>query len=141
MLLHRRTTPFHPTLAMFFLSLSVPSMFLMLKICGLVFLLFFLRAAWVTISCYYLTPRRIRRLMASRGVHGPKPRFLVGNLKDSSALISKATSRDMESIDHDIVGRLLPHYVLWSKIYGTPNVLSNKKSISHLFDACTTNLG
>ncbi|XP_010910276.1 cytokinin hydroxylase [Elaeis guineensis] len=103
---------------MFLLSLGVPSMLLILKICGLAFLLFFLRAAWVIISCYYLTPRRIRRLMAKQGVYGPKPRFLVGNLKDSSALVSQATSRDMESIDHDIVGRLLPHYVLWSKIYG-----------------------
>ncbi|KAJ0987208.1 hypothetical protein J5N97_005564 [Dioscorea zingiberensis] len=56
--------------------------------------------------------------MASQSVFGPEPRFLVGNLTDIASLIAKTTSSDMESIDHDIVGRLMPHYVLWSKIYG-----------------------
>lgn len=81
-------------------------------------LAFVLRAVWVTMSCYCLTPRRIRRVMARQGVHGPMPRFLIGNLLDVTALVSKATSGDMVSTDHDIVGRLLPHYVLWSKQYG-----------------------
>lgn len=83
------------------------------------FLVFFLRVAWVTISCYYFIPRRIKRVMANQGVCGPDPRFLVGNLLDVAALLSKTTSSDMASVDHDIVGRLLPHYVLWSKQYGT----------------------
>lgn len=56
--------------------------------------------------------------MASQGVHGPRPKFLVGNLKDVAALVASSTSSDMEFISHDIVDRLLPHYVLWSKIYG-----------------------
>lgn len=56
--------------------------------------------------------------MAKQGVYGPRPRFLVGNLKDVAALVAKATAADMESISHDIVGRLMPHYALWSKIYG-----------------------
>ncbi|ONK66181.1 uncharacterized protein A4U43_C06F4960 [Asparagus officinalis] len=79
---------------------------------------FFLRVAWVTISCYYLSPCRIRLAMSKQGVHGPKARFLVGNLPEIASLVAKTTSSDMESVDHDIVGRLLPHYVLWSKIYG-----------------------
>lgn len=58
--------------------------------------------------------------MASQNVSGPEPGFLVGNLTDIASLIAKSTSADMESIDHDIVGRLMPHYVLWSKIYGMP---------------------
>ncbi|CAL9111164.1 Cytochrome P450 [Musa troglodytarum] len=89
-----------------------------LLITGLVLLIFILRAAWVTFSWYYWIPRRIRRVMAKQGVHGPKPKFLVGNLKDSAALVASSTSSDMESISHDIVGRLMPHYVLWSKLYG-----------------------
>ncbi|GJY70819.1 cytokinin hydroxylase-like protein [Tanacetum coccineum] len=56
--------------------------------------------------------------MARQGVRGPKPRFLIGNLLDIASLVSKSTSFDMPSIDHDIVPRLLPHLVLWSKIYG-----------------------
>nr|CAB3457018.1 unnamed protein product [Digitaria exilis] len=80
--------------------------------------LLLLRAAWVTLSCYLLTPLRIRRIMARQGVHGPPPRLLVGNLRDVSALAAQATADDMPSLTHDIVARLMPHYVLWSKIYG-----------------------
>ncbi|KAF8701679.1 hypothetical protein HU200_033445 [Digitaria exilis] len=82
-------------------------------------LLFLLtRAAWITVSCYCLTPMRIRRTLAGQGVHGPPPRLLLGNLRDVSALLAKATAADMASLSHDIVSRLLPHYVLWSKMYG-----------------------
>ncbi|KAG8047355.1 hypothetical protein GUJ93_ZPchr0008g12180 [Zizania palustris] len=76
------------------------------------------KAIWVTTSCYYLTPARIRRILASQGVHGPPARFLVGNLRDVSALVAESTAADMSSLSHDIVGRLLPHYVLWSKMFG-----------------------
>ena len=82
-------------------------------------LLFLLtRAAWITVSCYYLTPARIRTILAGQGVHGPPPRLLVGNLSDVSALVAEAIAGDMSSLSHDIVGRLLPHYVLWSRMYG-----------------------
>ncbi|RVW32377.1 Cytokinin hydroxylase [Vitis vinifera] len=77
-----------------------------------------LRAAYNTISCYWLTPRRIKKIMENQGVRGPKPRFLVGNIMDMAALVSKSTSTDMDSISHDTVGRLLPHFVAWSKQYG-----------------------
>ncbi|XP_062194158.1 cytokinin hydroxylase-like [Phragmites australis] len=81
-------------------------------------LVLLLRAVWVTLSCYFLAPMRIRRIMARQGVHGPPPRPLIGNLRDVSALVAQATADDMPSLSHDIVGRLMPHYVLWSKTYG-----------------------
>lgn len=81
-------------------------------------LLLLLRAAWVALSCYILTPLRIRRIMARQGVHGPPPRPLIGNLRDVSALMAQATADDMPALSHDIVGRLMPHYVLWSRTYG-----------------------
>ena len=77
-----------------------------------------LRAAWVALSCYLLTPMRIRRVMARQGVRGPPPRPLIGNLRDVSALVARATAGDMPALSHDIVGRLMPHYVLWSRTYG-----------------------
>jgi cytokinin trans-hydroxylase len=77
-----------------------------------------LRAAWVALSCYVLTPLRIRRIMARQGVHGPPPRPLIGNLRDVSAMMARTTADDMPSLSHDIVGRLMPHYVLWSETYG-----------------------
>jgi cytokinin trans-hydroxylase len=84
-------------------------------------LVLLLRAAWVALSYYWLTPMRIRRAMARQGVHGPPPRPLIGNLRDISALVAQATADDMPSLSHDIVGRLMPHYVLWSKTYGEMN--------------------
>jgi cytokinin trans-hydroxylase len=82
-------------------------------------LLFLLgKAIWVTASCYYVTPARIRRILSRQGVHGPTPRLLVGNLRDVSALVADSTAGDMGSLSHDTVGRLLPHYVLWSKKFG-----------------------
>ncbi|KAJ8761765.1 hypothetical protein K2173_004576 [Erythroxylum novogranatense] len=83
----------------------------------ILFLLFF-KVALETLSCYYLTPRRIKRIMARQGVHGPKPRPLMGNILEMASLISQSISRDLDTINHDIVGRLLPHYVLWTKTYG-----------------------
>ncbi|CAN6465541.1 unnamed protein product [Victoria cruziana] len=77
-----------------------------------------LRVALETISVYWFAPRRIRKFMERQGVRGPRPRFLVGNLFHMASFVQKTTSSDMGSIHHDIVGRLLPHYVLWSKLYG-----------------------
>ncbi|XXG81502.1 hypothetical protein AAC387_Pa09g2120 [Persea americana] len=91
---------------------------LLMFVALVVFFCCVLHAVIETISCYYSTPRRIRKVMERQGVYGPKPRFLVGNLRDMASLISKSTSSDMDSIHHDIVTRLLPHYVLWSERYG-----------------------
>ncbi|PKI75618.1 hypothetical protein CRG98_004019 [Punica granatum] len=56
--------------------------------------------------------------MERQGVRGPSPQFLLGNIPDMASLVSKSTSCGMDSIRHDIVDRLLPHYVLWSKQFG-----------------------
>ncbi|XP_038905687.1 cytokinin hydroxylase-like [Benincasa hispida] len=76
------------------------------------------KIAYDTISCYWLTPRRIRKKMEKQGVCGPDPRPLLGNILDVAALVAKSTANDMKSIDHNIVGRLLPHYTTWTKQYG-----------------------
>ncbi|KAF7819983.1 cytokinin hydroxylase-like [Senna tora] len=56
--------------------------------------------------------------MERQGVRGPKPRFLTGNLLHMASLSSSSTSHPMDSISHDIVARLLPHFVSWSHRYG-----------------------
>ena len=101
------------------LSGSPPSMaFVTLMVLASPVLILLLRAAWITLSCYFLTPLRICRIMARQGVHGPPPRPLIGNLRDVSVLVAQATADDMPALSHDIVGRLMPHYVLWSRSYG-----------------------
>ncbi|KAK9742502.1 hypothetical protein RND81_03G177400 [Saponaria officinalis] len=77
-----------------------------------------IRKGYETISFYWLSPRRIKKIMEKQGVRGPKPRPLLGNLLEMSSLVASSTSMDMPSISHDIVARLLPHYLLWSRKYG-----------------------
>ncbi|OIW17573.1 hypothetical protein TanjilG_08851 [Lupinus angustifolius] len=77
-----------------------------------------LKLVYETLSCYWLTPLRINKIMEMQGIHGPKPCFFTGNILDMSSLVSKTTSKDMKTISHDIVGRLLPHFLLWSTQYG-----------------------
>ncbi|PON84660.1 Cytochrome P450 [Trema orientale] len=91
---------------------------LVLKSVLVVFLSLLARVVYNTVCCYWLTPRRIKKIMDRQGVRGPKPRLLVGNILDMAALVEKSTSHDMNSITHDVVSRLLPHYVVWSKQYG-----------------------
>ncbi|XP_044506863.1 cytokinin hydroxylase-like [Mangifera indica] len=83
-----------------------------------VFISLLFRVAYDTISCYWLTPRRIKRVMEKQGVRGPKPRLLTGNMTEMASLISQSTAKDMNHLSHDTVGRLLPHYVTWSQQYG-----------------------
>ncbi|KAL9253930.1 Cytokinin hydroxylase-like protein [Drosera capensis] len=80
---------------------------------------FLVKISYQTISFYWLSPQRIKKIMEKQGVRGPKPRPLVGNLHEMASLVSSATSDDLPSIHHDLVPRLLPHYVLWSKKYDT----------------------
>ena len=77
------------------------------------------RIGYASLSFYWLTPRRIKKMMEKQGVRGPKARFLVGNILDMASFCSQSTSKDMDSISHDIVGRLLPHFVAWSRLYGS----------------------
>ncbi|XP_020223786.1 cytokinin hydroxylase [Cajanus cajan] len=77
-----------------------------------------LKLLYDNLSCYWLTPLRIKKIMEMQGVHGPKPRFFTGNILDMASLVSKTTSQDMKTISHDIVGRLLPHFLDWSSQFG-----------------------
>lgn len=87
----------------------------LLAIVGIILLL---KLVYDNLSCYWLTPLRIKKMMDMQGVRGPKPCFFTGNILDMASLVSKATSQDMKTISHDIVGRLLPHFLLWSSQFG-----------------------
>ncbi|KAJ1412760.1 Cytochrome P450 [Sesbania bispinosa] len=83
-----------------------------------IFVSLLLKVAYDTISCYWLTPLRIKKIMERQGVRGPKPRFLTGNILDISSFLSTSISHDMKTITHDTVPRLLPHFLAWSSQYG-----------------------
>jgi len=96
--------------------------FVVLTAFVLIFLSWLIRVIYETVSFYWLTPRRIKKIMEKQGVRGPKPRLLIGNLLDMSSLLASSTSKDMPIISHDIVPRLLPHYLLWSRKYGNNDI-------------------
>ncbi|XP_028805871.1 cytokinin hydroxylase-like [Neltuma alba] len=83
-----------------------------------IFVTLFLRVAYDTLLCYFVSPIRIERIMAKQGVRGPKRRLLTGNIPEMHSLHSSATSKPMKSITHDIVGRLVPHFAAWYPQYG-----------------------
>jgi len=67
---------------------------------------------------YWWKPRTIKKIMERQGIRGPPPRFISGNLSDMTKLRESEAAKDMEPISHDIVDRLLPHYVQWTNDYG-----------------------
>ncbi|GMP85312.1 hypothetical protein CsSME_00038519 [Camellia sinensis var. sinensis] len=85
-----------------------------------VFLILFITVACQTITCYSIT--RIKKIMEKQGVYGPKLWFLIGKISDMASLVSKSTSKGMDSINHDIVGRLLLHFLIWFKQYGQGDI-------------------
>ncbi|KAK4782729.1 hypothetical protein SAY86_007103 [Trapa natans] len=96
-------------------------MAVLLLILIIVFLTLVVGVARSAMSSYWLTPRRIKKAMERQGVCGPTPKFLVGNIPDIDAIFAMAKPKDSDvdsTISHDIVGHLLPHYLLWSKQFG-----------------------
>eukprot|EP00253_Pinus_taeda_P033445 PITA_33445 len=67
---------------------------------------------------YWWKPRTIKKIMERQGIRGPPPLFMSGNLCDMTKLRECEAANDMEPISHDIVERLLPHYVQWRNDYG-----------------------
>ncbi|KAH9327720.1 hypothetical protein KI387_007898, partial [Taxus chinensis] len=61
--------------------------------------------------------------MENQGVSGPPPAFMVGNLMEMNELRDKAIANDMECLSHDIVHRILPHYLQNTNIYGKQFVM------------------
>ncbi|RHN44055.1 putative cytochrome P450 [Medicago truncatula] len=93
-------------------------MMVVLNILLFILVTFLFKLLYENLSCYFLTPLRIKKIMEMQGVRGPRPSFFTGNILDMASLVSKSTSQDMKTISHDIVGRLLPHFLLWSSQFG-----------------------
>ncbi|PPD96433.1 hypothetical protein GOBAR_DD06553 [Gossypium barbadense] len=93
------------------------AMVVCLTILSVLFISLVFKLVFDTIHCYILIPRRIKNMMQKQGVRGPKPRRLTGNIIEMVTLTSQSTVNDMDGVHHDVVGRLLPHYVKWSNSY------------------------
>ncbi|MCO5600388.1 hypothetical protein L7F22_054500 [Adiantum nelumboides] len=73
---------------------------------------------WALLHTHWWRRWKIMQWMRNHGIRGPPSRLLNGNLQERNRLRKEATLHDMEVLSHDIVSRLMPDYVQWSKIYG-----------------------
>lgn len=65
-------------------------------------------------------PYRIQTHLARQGIRGPTRSLLSGNARHIRDLITRAQSAPILPVNHDIVGRVAPHYQLWSQRFGKP---------------------
>ncbi|KAH9326815.1 hypothetical protein KI387_006993, partial [Taxus chinensis] len=64
-----------------------------------------------------LSPNRMKRMMQSQGIPGPKPMFLLGNVVEMKTIIRKAASMESPA-PHNLEPRFVPYFVEWRKQYG-----------------------
>ncbi|EFJ22986.1 hypothetical protein SELMODRAFT_416039 [Selaginella moellendorffii] len=63
-------------------------------------------------------PVHLRRLLRMQGLEGPRPKFLVGNMDEITRMKETAFHQPMEIGDHNLLQRICPYYLEWSKLYG-----------------------
>ena len=63
-------------------------------------------------------PRSLQRALRLQGIHGPDPKFLIGNYIEIMKLEAMEMEADMPSLCHDILCRMLPYYTKWKETYG-----------------------
>ncbi|KAL8466631.1 hypothetical protein ACS0TY_035613 [Phlomoides rotata] len=78
----------------------------------------------IFVSYYYLNktlwvPLKIKKHFHKQGVSGPDYRPVFGNSAEiRRRLIAEAESRPISGVTHDISHRVIPHYSVWSTLYG-----------------------
>lgn len=88
-----------------------------------------LSGAWRVLNWVWLRPKRLERLLRQQGYDGKPYRFLFGDLKEHSKLLSDARSKPI-SLSDDIKARVFPFLQESVKTYGmTIFYMSCSKSI------------
>ncbi|KAJ4832519.1 hypothetical protein Tsubulata_800077 [Turnera subulata] len=86
----------------------------------------------------WIKPRRIRSLLLKQGIRGPRPSsFFYGNIQEmqgiQSMAMEKARSQSQnQSISHNWVQYLFPHFLEWSQQYG-PLYMYSTANKQHLY--------
>ncbi|XP_062024145.1 cytochrome P450 734A1-like [Rosa rugosa] len=76
-------------------------------------LIFILKFVYSTI----LVPWRTRNHFLKQGIDGPAYRPIIGNSAEIRLMFKEAQSKRVP-FDHNVLGRTLPFYPSWSKVYG-----------------------
>ena len=67
---------------------------------------------------YVLSPRRVKRVLERQGVSGPPPQWIMGNMAERRKMVQEVQQKDMEVGDYNILPRIVPFHVKWTKQYG-----------------------
>lgn len=79
--------------------------------------------ALAMVEKHVLTPLRIKRVLERQGVRGPPGKWLTGNTLEKAKLLRDVSATDMETGDYNLVRRLMPEHVPWTKLYGKNSCL------------------
>lgn len=80
-------------------------------------------AAWVWWGRYAWRARAVARRLAAQGVRGPRRGGLLRGCNDEVRRRKAEAEADgvaMDVGDHDYLRRVVPHFVAWKELYGTP---------------------
>nr|APU50922.1 cytochrome P450 734A6 [Fritillaria cirrhosa] len=75
---------------------------------------------WRMVVHLILKPYAITRSFKKQGVEGPRYKFWSGSLEEIRSMKKAGREMIMEKHTHDIIPRLLPHYVKWLSQHGEP---------------------
>jgi len=70
---------------------------------------------------FWWTPLKLRKTMEQQGWKGPKFSIFVGNILEIFKFRKGELSKDLGIRNFDIMSRVYPQYVLFSKKYGKSN--------------------
>jgi PHYB activation tagged suppressor 1 len=73
---------------------------------------------WTICLIVFWRPYALTRHFRKQGVMGPRYSLLSGSLHDIKTMMIDARKSVMDKHSHDITQRVLPHYQLWSSLYG-----------------------
>jgi PHYB activation tagged suppressor 1 len=63
-------------------------------------------------------PYALQKAYIGQGIRGRPYRILAGSVPEYTQLIREARAQPVQNISHDIVPRMMPHYLKWRQIYG-----------------------
>jgi hypothetical protein len=63
-------------------------------------------------------PYALQKAYIGQGIRGRPYRILAGSVPEYTQLIREARAQPVQNISHDIVPRMMQHYLKWRQIYG-----------------------
>ncbi|XP_021893894.1 cytochrome P450 72C1-like [Carica papaya] len=63
---------------------------------------------WKVINWVWLKPKKLEECLRQQGLNGTPYKLLIGDIRENNMMNTKAQSKPMDSLSHDIVSRVIP---------------------------------